>query len=205
MDLFKTNKIISVVRFDEKETSIEFANACIGGGIRLIEVIVTRPDAQELIKILSENNDISVGAGTVLDLKSAEQAYSSGAKFIVSPHTDPQIIEFAKSKNLVSIAGAFTSSEIVKATKLGADYVKIFPASSVGPKYIKAVKGALPFVNILVTGGINMDNVNDYIISGASLLGISTALTGNIKTFDSNTVTSNARKFIEALNISLDK
>ncbi|MGI9553930.1 MAG: bifunctional 4-hydroxy-2-oxoglutarate aldolase/2-dehydro-3-deoxy-phosphogluconate aldolase [Thermodesulfobacteriota bacterium] len=202
MNFIGANKIISVVRFDDKATSIGFANACISGGIKLVEVIVTKPDSLEIIKTLSENKDISVGAGTVLDLNSAEQAYSSGAKFIVSPHTDPEIIEFARSKNLVSIAGAFTSSEIVKANKLGADYVKIFPASSVGPKYIKAVKEALPFVNILVTGGINIDNAKGYVESGASLLGISTALSGN-KKFDGNTVTSNTQKFIEA--IKLDK
>ena len=204
MDLIKTSKLIAVVRFDETDKSIDFADACIDGGIKLIEVIVTKPNAIEIIKTLSGNGDICVGAGTVLDLKSAEEAYSSGAKFIVSPHTDPEIIEFANSMEIVSVAGAFTSSEIVRANSLGADYVKIFPASSVGPNYIKAIKEALPFVKIMVTGGINTENVKDYVLSGASLVGISTALIGNNKILDKNTVTSNTKKFIETLSLNSD-
>lgn len=204
MDLIKTSKLIAVVRFDETDKSIDFADACIDGGIKLIEVIVTKPNAFEIIKTLSGNNDICVGAGTVLDLKSAEEAYNSGAKFIVSPHTDPEIIEFANSMEIVSVAGAFTSSEIVRANSLGANYVKIFPASSVGPNYIKAIKEALPFVKIMVTGGINAENVKDYVLSGASIVGISTALIGNNKILDKNTVTSNTKKFIETLSLNSD-
>jgi len=199
MDFFKNNKLIAVSRFDETGNSLDFAEVCAAAGIRLIEVITTRPNAYEIIKLLSENGDICVGAGTVLNLQSAEEAYNSGAKFIVSPHTDREIIEFTKSNKLVSIAGAFTSSEIVGAEKLGADYVKIFPASTVGPKYVRAIKEALPFANIMVTGGINKDNINDYISAGASLAGISTALTGNTGAFDKSTVSKNAGKFIEAI------
>ena len=205
MDLIQNNKIIAVVRFDDKYLSIDFADACISGGIKLIEVITTGPDAYELIKAISEKNEVVVGAGTVLDLNSAEKAFRAGARFIVSPHTDKEIIEFTKSNEMVSIAGAFTSSEIVRANNLGADYVKIFPASSVGPKYIRAIKEALPFVNILVTGGINIQNITDYISAGASLAGISTALTGNNKALDKDIVASNARKIIETLKTDPDK
>lgn len=205
MDLIQNNKIIAVVRFDDKYLSIDFADACISGGIKLIEVITTGPDAYELIKAISEKNEVVVGAGTVLDLNSAEKAFRAGARFIVSPHTDKEIIEFTKSNEMVSIAGAFTSSEIVRANNLGADYVKIFPASSVGPTYIRAIKEALPFVNILVTGGINIQNITDYISAGASLAGISTALTGNNKALDKDIVASNARKIIETLKTDPDK
>jgi 2-dehydro-3-deoxyphosphogluconate aldolase/(4S)-4-hydroxy-2-oxoglutarate aldolase len=192
--------IIAVVKFDDKQTSLDFSNACMQGGINLLEVITTRKNSFEIISELSHMEDVIVGAGTVLNLVSAEQAYNAGAKFIVSPHTDKNIINFTKSKGLISIAGAYTSSEIVNAYNLGADYVKIFPASSGGPDYVKAIKEALPFVKILVTGGINLQNSLDFISAGASLLGISTALTGKRVTFDKDVVLKNSENLLSSIN-----
>jgi len=192
--------IIAVVKFDDKQTSLDFSNACMRGGINLLEVITTRKNSFEIISELSHMEDVIVGAGTVLNVVSAEQAYNAGAKFIVSPHTDKNIINFTKSKGLISIAGAYTSSEIVNAYNLGADYVKIFPASSGGPDYVKAIKEALPFVKILVTGGINLQNSLDFIRAGASLLGISTALTGKRVTFDKDVVLKNSENFLSSIN-----
>jgi len=192
--------IIAVVKFDDKQTSLDFSNACMQGGINLLEVITTRKNSFEIISELSHMEDVIVGAGTVLNVVSAEQAYNAGAKFIVSPHTDKNIINFTKSKGLISIAGAYTSSEIVNAYNLGADYVKIFPASSGGPDYVKAIKEALPFVKILVTGGINLQNSLDFIRAGASLLGISTALTGKRVTFDKDVVLKNSENFLSSIN-----
>ncbi len=192
--------IIAVVKFDDKQTSLDFSNACMQGGINLLEVITTRKNSFEIISELSHMEDVIVGAGTVLNLVSAEQAYNAGAKFIVSPHTDKNIINFTKSKGLISIAGAYTSSEIVNAYNLGADYVKIFPASSGGPDYVKAIKEALPFVKILVTGGINLQNSLDFISAGASLLGISTALTGKGVTFDKDVVLKNSENLLSSIN-----
>lgn len=192
--------IIAVVKFDDKQTSLDFSNACMQGGINLLEVITTRKNSFEIISELSHMKDVIVGAGTVLNVVSAEQAYNAGAKFIVSPHTDKNIINFTKSKGLISIAGAYTSSEIVNAYNLGADYVKIFPASSGGPDYVKAIKEALPFVKILVTGGINLQNSLDFISAGSSLLGISTALTGKRVTFDKDVVLKNSENLLSSIN-----
>ncbi len=192
--------IIAVVKFDDKQTSLDFSNACMQGGINLLEVITTRKNSFEIISELSHMEDVIVGAGTVLNVVSAEQAYNAGAKFIVSPHTDKNIINFTKSKGLISIAGAYTSSEIVNAYNLGADYVKIFPASSGGPDYVKAIKEALPFVKILVTGGINLQNSLDFISAGASLLGISTALTGKMVKFDKDVVLKNSENLLSSIN-----
>ena len=194
------NNIIAVVKFDDKQTSLDFSNACMQGGINLLEVITIRKNSFEIISELSHMEDVIVGAGTVLNVVSAEQAYNAGAKFIVSPHTDKNIINFTKSKGLISIAGAYTSSEIVNAYNLGADYVKIFPASSGGPDYVKAIKEALPFVKILVTGGINLQNSLDFISAGASLLGISTALTGKRVTFDKDVVLKNSENLLSSIN-----
>jgi 2-dehydro-3-deoxyphosphogluconate aldolase/(4S)-4-hydroxy-2-oxoglutarate aldolase len=195
----KNNKVIAVVRFDDIKLALDFSQACIDGGIKLLEVITIKNGSLEIIEELSKLDDVIIGAGTVLNPKTAENAYLAGAKFIVSPHTDPEVIEFTKSKGLTSIAGAFTSSEIVKAHNKGADYVKVFPASTGGPGYIKAIKEALPFVNILVTGGINIQNAEDYITAGASLLGISTALTGKGDSFQIESVRANAKKIIDSL------
>jgi len=193
--------IIAVVRFDDKQTSLDFSNACIQGGINVLEVITIRNKSFEIISELSEFEDIVVGAGTVLNVDSAERAYNAGAKFIVSPHTDKNIIDFTKSKGLISIAGAYTSSEIVNAYNLGADFVKIFPASLGGPEYVKAIKEALPFVKILVTGGVNFQNFLDFISAGASLIGVSTALTGKGDSFDKDVVLKNSKNFLSSINL----
>lgn len=197
MNIFENNKIVSVIRFDDPAESEIFASGCISGGIKLLEVIINRPGALKTIQNLSKKEGVLVGAGTVLDLNDAKMAAEAGAGFIVSPHTNKDIIEFTKNSGLISVAGAFTSSEIVNATSIGADYVKIFPASSVGPGYIKAVKEALGDVGIMVTGGINLENVGEYINAGSSLAGISTALTQNKKVVDREEISHMARQFVE--------
>lgn len=195
----KKNNIIAVVRFNEINTSLDFSDACIDGGIEMLEVITIKKKSYEVISHLSGRKDITVGAGTVMSLDSAKQAISAGAEFIVSPHTDREIIEYTKSEGKVSVAGAFTSSEIVHAHNLGADYVKIFPASVGGPGYIKAIKEALPFVNIFVTGGITLQNAKDYFTSGASILGVSTALNGSADKMDKQKVIDSSKGFAALL------
>jgi len=191
--------VIAVVRFNDIKTSLDFSHACIEGGINLLEVITIKKNSNEIISKLSKIEGVITGAGTVLNVESAEQAYNAGAKFIVSPHTDEKIISFTKSRGLISIAGAYTSSEIVNAYNMGVDYVKIFPASAGGPEYVKAIKEALPFVKILVTGGVNLQNSRDYLSAGASLLGISTALSGKGAAFDKNIVIKNSKDFISSI------
>lgn len=202
MDILKKNKIIAVVRNDDLKTTGDFATACIDGGIRLLEVIITGSGSYELIEELSGVEGIAIGAGTVLNTDMAKNARDAGAKFIVSPHTDVEIIGYTKSNGLISIPGAFTSSEIMNAYNMGADYVKIFPASSVGPGYVKAIKEAMPFIKILVTGGININNAGDFISAGASLLGIATALNGGATSFDKERVKKNSEKFINLIDKS---
>ncbi|MGH7885138.1 MAG: bifunctional 4-hydroxy-2-oxoglutarate aldolase/2-dehydro-3-deoxy-phosphogluconate aldolase [Thermodesulfobacteriota bacterium] len=196
IDIIKQNKIISVIKSDSYENSYNFAQACIDGGIKNIEIISTSPGAKRLIRELSKVNGICIGAGTVLDKEVAKEAIDLGAKFIVCPHTDPEIINFCRENGSAIISGAFTSSEIINAWKLGADMVKIFPSSLLGPKYIKAVKEPLPFVDIFVTGGINLENIGDYFISGAACVGLSTALLGKNKTINYHSIVEISKKFV---------
>ncbi len=200
IEFLKENKIIAVIKSDSYKNSYRFAEACVDGGIKLIEVISTAPGAKKLIKELSNVNSIVVGAGTVLDLDVAKEAVSSGARFIVSPHTDNEIIKYCKERQVTVISGAFTSSEIINAWKMGADLVKIFPVSIVGTKYLKAIKEPLPFIDIFVTGGISHENIRDYINSGATVVGVSTALLGTQKRIDYSEIRKNAERFSKLVN-----
>lgn len=196
IEIIKQNKVFAVIKSDSFQNSYNFAKACIDGGIKNIEIISTAPGAKKLIRELSKVGDIVLGAGTVLDITMAEQALDLGAKFIVCPHTDPEIVNFCKEKKSAVISGAFTSSEIINAWKLGVDMVKIFPASLLGPGYIKALKDPLPFVDIFVTGGINLENINDFFWSGATCAGISTALLDDGNSMNYYSVVDNSRKFV---------
>ena len=177
-EFMKKNRVVAVVRSASYEKSLEFARACVDGGIRIIEIISISPGSRRLLGELASENGICVGAGTVLDRGSAELMYDCGARFIVSPHTDPGIIEYCRKNSITVVSGAFTSSEMVNARSIGADFVKIFPASSFGPGYVKAIKEPLGFMDIMVTGGITAYNIGDYLSAGAALAGVSSALLG---------------------------
>ncbi len=205
LEAIKKHKIFAVIRAESAESALDFAEGCIKGGLRLIEITFSFPGADEAISALSGRLGVLVGAGTVLDTGMAEKARKAGAAFLVSPHTDKDLINFAKENGMASIQGAFTSSEIVSAWKLGADMVKIFPASAVGgPSYVRAIKEPLPFVDIMTTGGVGLDNITEYIKSGASAVGVSSALLGKDRKIDPDVIAENASKLSEKVR-ELDK
>ncbi|MGQ0794353.1 MAG: bifunctional 4-hydroxy-2-oxoglutarate aldolase/2-dehydro-3-deoxy-phosphogluconate aldolase [Deltaproteobacteria bacterium] len=179
IEIIMKNKIVAVIRAESAARAVELADWCASGGIKIIEITFSFPEAAAAIRDLSGRGDILVAAGTVLDVATAKLAARSGAKFIVSPHTDADIINFAKSEGLAVASGALTSNEIVGAWKLGADFVKIFPVKSVGgASYIKAIKEPLPFVNVMTTGGVTTENFLEYIQHGASVVGIASSFFG---------------------------
>lgn len=201
MNKLLRHKIVAVIRANNCKEAITKAQACVEGGIKLIEITFSFPQAIEAIKELKKNPEITIGAGTVLNTDQAKAALEAGAEFIVSPHIDEKIIEITKSINRFVISGASTSNEIVLANKLGADMVKVFPAGLIGgPEYIKAIKEPLNFVDIFVTGGINIENFIDYITAGASMLGISSSLFKNINYDQIDMVRQRAQKFVQLLN-----
>lgn len=201
LELIKKHKIFAVIRAGSADEALEFAEGCINGGLRLIEVTFSFPGAEAVIAELSGREGIVTGAGTVLDTGMADKALRAGARFLVSPHTDTELIDFGKKNGLPVIQGAFTSSEIVNAWKSGVDMVKIFPVSAVGgPRYVKAVKEPLPFVEIMTTGGINLDNLTDFIEAGTSAVGVSGALLGPGGKINAGVITENARKFVRKLS-----
>ena len=200
MDFIRKNKVFAVIRAEDTENAIRFADACIEGGLKLIEITFSFPGADGVIKELSKIDDVIVGAGTVLDIDMAKNAATSGARFIISPHTDKEIISFAKAKELLVASGALTSSEILNAWNMGVDLVKIFPVKAVGgASYIQAIKETLPFIEIMTTGGVTVENFTEFLQAGATAVGLSSSLIGSNRFNDPKTITQRAKMVIQKL------
>ena len=190
--------VVAVIRGDSLESATKTVDACVAGGIVGLEVTYTVPGATELIKHLSDNNDGSyiVGAGTVLDVTTARTAILNGAKFIVSPAFDHEVAELCNLYQIPYMAGCYTATEIITALKAGVDVIKVFPGSQASPAYIKAIHGPLPQANMMPTGGVSLDNAQDWIKNGAVAIGIGGELTSPAKKGDYAEVTRRAREFI---------
>ena len=153
-------------------------DALLNGGQDILEVTMTTPNAIEMIGDASDKyrGSAIIGVGTVLDAETAENAIGAGAEFVVSPSLHKEVIDVCKSRGVVSIPGTFTATEVVSAWKGGADLIKVFPISEVGPSYIKALKGPLPDVHLIPTGGVDVNNAADFIKAGAYCLGVGGSL-----------------------------
>jgi 2-dehydro-3-deoxyphosphogluconate aldolase/(4S)-4-hydroxy-2-oxoglutarate aldolase len=153
------------------------ADAMVSAGIRAIEITLTTPGAIDIVEKLSENKDLIVGVGTVISKEYVKSAEKAGAKFIVSPNTDSDVIEKTKSLGMVSMPGIATATEVGKALKAGADILKLFPASTYGPAHLKALRDPYPGQFWCPTGGISLGSVDDWFAAGANLIGLGGPLT----------------------------
>lgn len=182
LSLLRQDKLIAICRGAEGESLLSLAAAICAGGIRFIEVTFQqeRDDCADLarqnIKALCDMPGIIPGAGTVLSPDQVRAAYEAGAKYIVSPNTDPAVIAETKRLGLISIPGALTPSEIMAAHNAGADLVKLFPTATMGLKYFKDLRAPLSHIGLVVTAGITPDNLGDYLKAGAFAAGISSPL-----------------------------
>lgn len=196
-------RVVAVVRGNTMETGVNIAKACIKGNVKAIEVTYTNKFANEIIRELSEEfknqGDVVIGAGTVLDPETARLAILQGAEYIVSPSFNEETAILCNRYKVPYIPGVMTINEIVSAHEKGVDVVKLFPGSAFGPSYIKAIKGPLPYANIMVTGGVNIDNIDTWIKSGVDLVGIGGELNtiGEEGKFDE--ITSICKNYIEKL------
>ncbi len=193
--------IIPVVRASSAHQALLAVEAIRAGGISIVEVTMTVPGAIEVIGQLAKaaGSDVLVGAGTVLDAKTAQQCLDAGAEFLVSPGFDAQTVKFAREKGILVIPGALTPTEIIMAWNAGGDLIKIFPCGTVGgAKYIKALKGPLPQVPMIPTGGVNLDTAADFILAGAEALGVGGELisASALKSGKTNEITDAARRFV---------
>ncbi|HVB35891.1 MAG TPA: bifunctional 4-hydroxy-2-oxoglutarate aldolase/2-dehydro-3-deoxy-phosphogluconate aldolase [Candidatus Acidoferrales bacterium] len=171
--------IIPVVRASSPEIACITADAVAAGGIPIVEITMTVPGAIEVIRDLTRNarNGLLIGAGTVLDVETAERCIEAGAKFLVSPVLDLKTVALAARRGVVMIAGALTPTEILTAWDAGSDFVKVFPCGSLGgPAYLKALRGPLPQVPLVPTGGVSLETAGDFIRAGAAALGVGNEL-----------------------------
>ena len=193
--------VVAVVREDSQKRAIEAARAVIKGGIKGIEVTFSVPQADQVIAQLKEEyqNDSSVviGAGTVLDAFTARLAILAGAEFIVSPCFDQATAEMCNFYQVPYMPGCMTITEMQQAMKSGADIVKLFPANNFTPQMIKAAKAPLPHVNIMPTGGVNLENIAAWKQAGAIVVGVGGNLFKGVKDENYELVSQTAKQYIE--------
>lgn len=173
----KKHQLMVAVRTETSEDAYNAALACIEGGIRFVEITFSVPEADEVIKRLSRDKRVAVGAGTILSVDDVKKALKAGASYIVSPNFDEEVVKFTKKKGAVSIPGACTPTEIYRAYKAGGDIIKLFPFVEIGGlDFLKAVRGPLPFVNYMLCGGATLENVSKYLAADAAGILIGTAI-----------------------------
>jgi len=192
--------VVAVVRAGNAEEAIKIADACAAAGIAALEITFTVPGAAEVIKELSKvynKGEIIVGAGSVLDPETARIAILAGAQYIVSPYFDPETVKLCNRYQIACMPGAMTIKEVVGAMEAGADIVKVFPGEAFGPGIIKAIKGPIPQAVLMPTGGVGLDNVDQWIKNGAVAVGVGGALTGGAKTGDYASITEIGKQFIQ--------
>lgn len=193
--------IVPVVRAASKREALIAVEAIAAGGIPIVEITMTVPGAVDVIRELvkTSSSEVLIGAGTVLDAETAKRCRDAGAEFLVSPALNLETIEFAVKEKMLMMAGALTPTEIVKAWKAGSDFVKVFPCGQVGgAKYIKAIKGPLPQIPLVPTGGVNLDTAAEFLEAGAEALGVGGELVvaAALKSGKAEVITEMAGKFV---------
>ena len=195
--------VVAVVRLADAGAFRDVTAALVEGGVRAIEVTMTVPRAVALIESLaaSVSSDVIVGAGTVLDVETARHVILAGARFVVSPVLKTAVIELGHRYDVPVMPGCFSPTEILTAWEAGADVVKVFPATALGPGFFKDVRGPLPQVRLMPTGGVTRENAGDWIATGAVAIGVGTALVDAKAVVSGrfDLVSANARHFIDAV------
>lgn len=192
--------VVAVVRAESKDQGIKIIDAVKKGGIKALEITMTVPGAVDIIKELKEiykNEDVIIGAGTVLDPETARLCILAGAEYIVSPSLNPETVKLCNRYSIPIMPGIMTVKEAVEALELGVDILKVFPGNLFGPFIISAFKGPIPQGNFMPTGGVSLDNVGAWIKAGAVAVGTGGDLTNGAKKGDYDLVTETARKFME--------
>jgi len=174
-----TNRLVAVVRSQSADDALALAHAAADGGIRFVEITFSVPGALDVIKELTRRSGIHVGAGTVLAPQQAERAIGVGAEFIVSPSLELSLVGLCHTANIACFPGAATPTEIIAAQRAHADLVKIFPADLAGgPYFIRQMQGPFPDVRFMVSGGVNLKNVQEYVGVGVTGICLGSAYLG---------------------------
>ncbi|MEO6965493.1 MAG: bifunctional 2-keto-4-hydroxyglutarate aldolase/2-keto-3-deoxy-6-phosphogluconate aldolase [Acidobacteriaceae bacterium] len=193
--------LVPVLRASSAEEAIQIADAILAGGVNVLEVTMTVPGAIRVIEQMANHHGdkLLIGAGTVLDAETARNCMLAGAQFIVSPALDVRTIELCRRYSVPVMPGALTPTEILTAWQAGADVVKVFPCSALGgAKYLKAVHGPLPQIQLIPTGGVSLSTAEEFLAAGAFALGVGSDLADAkaVREGRIHTITENARKYI---------
>lgn len=191
--------VVAVVRAETIDMAEKISKACIEGGISAIEVTFTIADADKVIRSLKEkfsSKELIVGAGTVLDSETARTAILAGAEYIVSPGFDLETAKLCNRYQIPYMAGCMTITEIIRALEAGTDIIKLFPGSAFGPSMIKDIKAPLPQVPIMPTGGVSLDNVDQWIKNGCIAVGVGGSLIAGAQTGNYEAIIAIAKEFV---------
>lgn len=203
LNQIKKNVLVAVIRGQDDEDAVKISKEVIKGGIKTIELTFSTPFVQNAITSLRkeymDDKDILIGAGTVLDDMTAVLAIHSGAQFIVSPHFDEKISKVCNRYQIPYLPGCMSVTEVVKALENGADVVKLFPGGTLKPGFIKDIKGPLKNVKAMPSGGVSIDNMHEWLASGAYAIGIGSALTKYVKEKGYSSVKRETAKFVKKL------
>jgi 2-dehydro-3-deoxyphosphogluconate aldolase / (4S)-4-hydroxy-2-oxoglutarate aldolase len=203
--------IVPVVRASSAAEARTAADAVSKGGIPIVEITMTVPGAVEVIRELAKSfspEQLLVGAGTVLNPEQAQRCLDAGAQFLVSPGFNAKTVALAIAERRLIMAGALTPTEVIAAWEAGSDFVKVFPAGNLGgPKYIKALKGPLPDVPLIPTGGVNLQTAAEFLEAGAAALGIGGELVhpGHLKSGNTEAIVDAARTFVAIVKQAREK
>ncbi len=195
--------VVAVIRAQSSGQLIDVVGALHAGGLTCIEVTMTTPDALEVIHAASKAfaGKCTIGVGTVLDSETARAAILAGAEFVVAPTLNLATITLCKRYNKAVVPGCFTPTEILTAWQAGADLVKVFPATKLGPEFFKDIRGPLPHVRMTPTGGVSLANTGDFIKAGAVCVGVGSALVTKkaVAEGDMDALSKNAAAFLKAV------
>jgi len=192
--------VIAVVRLKESAGLRDVATALAAGGVTALEITLTTPGAIEAIAELASQG-AAVGAGTVLDEKAARDVIAAGARFVVSPTLDRSVVRYCRDKGVACLPGAFSPTELLEAWRAGASLVKLFPASAVGPRYLREVLAPLPFLRVVPSGGVALENAAEWIRAGAVGVSVGSALVSAALVRDQSwtELTARARALVETV------
>ncbi len=191
VQLFKAQRASAILRTADQNAAREAMNAAVRGGFRIVEFTLSIPGTFELVEEFAAQDGLVVGVGTVLTTEDAEGAVRAGAKFLVSPVVDEAVIEKASSLGVAMMPGCSTPTEMLRAHRAGASLQKLFPGQGIGPAWVKQTLGPLPFLNIVPTSGVSLENAVDYLRAGAVAVGYVNTL------FDAEDIAAERWKAIE--------
>jgi 2-dehydro-3-deoxyphosphogluconate aldolase/(4S)-4-hydroxy-2-oxoglutarate aldolase len=195
--------VVAVIRLDDASQLIRVSEALKAGGVESIEFTMTTPGALDIMSQVAKKfgDAVLLGAGTVLDSETARAAILAGAEFVVGPTLNVDVITVCRRYNKIVVPGTLTPTEILTAWEAGADMIKVFPAGAIGPGYLKDIRGPLPQVKLMPTGGISLENAADFIKAGAVVIGVGGNLVDKkaIKTGRFDLLAERARQFVEVV------